>query len=108
MALAGRLRKLRAKKELSLQELADRVNSTKSYLWELESGKRTNPTIDLLTRLADELGTTVAWLVGEDAQSADEDQALGLMFRNLEQLEATDREIVKDLINSLKKRAKDR
>ncbi|MCU0973923.1 MAG: helix-turn-helix domain-containing protein [Burkholderiales bacterium] len=108
MAIAARLRKLRAKKGLSLQQLADKVESTKSYIWELESGKRTNPTVDLLARLANELGTTVAWLVGEDAKSADEDQALGLMFRNLEELQVTDREIVKDLIVSLKKRAKDR
>jgi transcriptional regulator with XRE-family HTH domain len=98
---------LRAKKGFSLQELADKVGSTKSYVWELESGKRTNPTVDLLTRLADELGTTVAWLIGEDADSTDDDQALGVLFRNLEQLEPPDRKVVQDLINSLKKRAKD-
>jgi transcriptional regulator with XRE-family HTH domain len=52
--LAEKLKALRARSGKSLQQVADAVGVSKAYAWELESGEKTrNPTIDVLTRLAD-------------------------------------------------------
>jgi hypothetical protein len=46
----GRLKTLRASKELGLRELAKKAPP--GYLAELEAGKKTNPSLDVLRKLA--------------------------------------------------------
>ena len=52
VTLAQRLKELRLKKGDSLQGLADAVGVSKAHVWELETGKSKNPSIELLTKLA--------------------------------------------------------
>lgn len=46
----------RKKQDLSLQEVADRAEITKSHMWELEQGRSVNPTIRTVYGLAKALG----------------------------------------------------
>lgn len=51
---------------LSLSALAAQAGISKTYLWELEQGRK-NPSVNIVIRLADALATTVADLLGETA-----------------------------------------
>lgn len=51
-----RLRALREAAGLSLAELGERSGLNKDHLWQLEVGRRADPSWQTLTRLADALG----------------------------------------------------
>jgi SOS-response transcriptional repressor LexA len=63
--LAGRLKLARKTKNLSQIDLAGRLNCSQTDISRYESGERgaKNPDINLLIRLAKELGVTVEWLL---------------------------------------------
>jgi XRE family transcriptional regulator of biofilm formation len=61
-----RLRQRRTEKNLSLAELARRAELSKGYLHAIESGDTQNPSAEILFRIANELGTTIADLLGEE------------------------------------------
>lgn len=104
MPLGARLKKLRMKEGKSLQQLADAVGISKAHVWDLETGKATNPSMDLLTKLADHFETSVAALVGEDPNDAEDPQMVA-MFRNLKTLKPEQRAVINDMIKSMKKHA---
>lgn len=70
MALGDRLKELRLKKRQSLQEVADAIGASKAHIWELESNRSKNPSLDLLQKLAVHFETTVAFLIEEPASDA--------------------------------------
>jgi len=102
MALGARLKKLRLKKGESLQEVADQVKASKAHIWDIEMGNSRNPSLDLLTRLAEHFETSVSALVGEQPQDADESELL-VMFRDLKGLSSKDRETIHAVMKTLKK-----
>ncbi len=57
------LRALRKAKGLTQVELAEQVGLTQSYLAELESGTKKNPSLAVLQRLAKALGVPVTKLL---------------------------------------------
>jgi transcriptional regulator with XRE-family HTH domain len=104
MRLGARLAKLRRKKGQSLQEVADGVGVSKAHIWEMEKSIADNPSMMLVTRLADHFGVTIASLVGEDAESPDAPKDLQRMFRQAQRLDARERAILDDMMKSLFKR----
>jgi transcriptional regulator with XRE-family HTH domain len=50
---------------LSLAELARRADISKGYLHSIESGETQSPSAEVLFKIAHELGTTIADLLGE-------------------------------------------
>jgi len=103
VTLAQRLKELRLRKKESLQDLADAVKASKAHVWELETGKSKNPSVELLTKLAEHYAVPVAQLIGEDPEATQEDQELVAMFRDLKDLTPRDREILRSTITSMKK-----
>ena len=101
MSLGVRMAELRRRKGESLQQVGDAVGVSKAHVWELEKGRTDNPAIGLVTRLADHFGVTVAYLVGEDLESADADRDLQRMFRQAKELSDTERGILDDMMKSL-------
>jgi transcriptional regulator with XRE-family HTH domain len=67
---AGTLKRLRARAGLTQQELATRSGLSIAQVVALEQGKRDNPRLDTLRKLAAALGCTVAELVGEEPPAA--------------------------------------
>jgi len=59
------LRGLREDRKLTQEELAKRAKITRSHLSLLESGHRTNPSLEVLKRLARALDVPVGALFGE-------------------------------------------
>ena len=65
--LAERIRQRRTDKNLSLAELARRADLSKGYLHAIEAGDTQNPSAEILFRVANELGTTIGDLLGEES-----------------------------------------
>jgi transcriptional regulator with XRE-family HTH domain len=105
--LAAHLKELRLKKRESLQDVADAVKASKAHVWELETGKSSNPSMELVRKLADHFGVAVATLIGEDPESAQEKPELVAMFRDLKEVTDNDRELLKSILETMKRR-KDR
>ena len=101
MGLGGRLAQLRRKSGQSLQTVADAVEVSKAHIWELEKGRTDNPSMDLVTRLADHYGVTVAYLVGEDIEAKDADKDLRRMFRQAGKLGQRERAIMDEMLQTL-------
>jgi len=103
--LAERLKQLRIRSGQSLQGVADAVKASKAHVWELETGKSRNPSVDLLTKLAEHFRVPVAYLVGEDPGAQNDPQLIAL-FRDLKDLSPPDREVLRATMEALK-RARD-
>ena len=59
-----RLRRLRKAQKLTLQQVADTVGCTKSYIWELEMKEGQRPSAKLVYALAKVLGVTIEGVMG--------------------------------------------
>jgi transcriptional regulator with XRE-family HTH domain len=104
MSFGKRLHDLRIRRAMSLQDVADAVGMSKAHVWNLEKGLSDNPSIELVTKLADLFRVRIADLVGENPDATDEDPEVVAMFRDLKQLDGRDRETIKVLMDQLKRR----
>lgn len=65
MTLAENLKRIRLQKQLTQPQLAGAADVSKGYVYMLESGEMTNPSLDILRRIASVLDCTIADLSGE-------------------------------------------
>jgi transcriptional regulator with XRE-family HTH domain len=100
MVLGDRIARLRTAKGQSLQQVADAVGVSKAHIWEIERHRATNPSMDLVRRLADHFGVSIASLVGEEADSQS-DPVLQRMFRQVSQLDPDDRDLLDGMMRAL-------
>ncbi|MCP4122532.1 MAG: helix-turn-helix transcriptional regulator [Bacteroidetes bacterium] len=103
MSIGAKIKEARAKKKLSLQAVADEIGVSKTHIWDLETGRSTNPSVELITKLASFYRLKIADLVGENPESETEDGEIVAMYRDLKVLEFEDRETIKLLMERLKK-----
>lgn len=71
--LGKKIRELRKAAGLTLDELAEKSGSSKSYIWELENRPATRPSAEKLGRMAEVLGTTIEFLLDERDEIEPED-----------------------------------
>ena len=105
MSLGSRLTHLRLDKGQSLQEVADAVGVSKAHIWELEKGRTDNPSMALVSRLADHFGVSLAAMVGEDPLAEDAGK-IGRMFRQAGDLNPDDLALLDDMMRTMLKRRK--
>lgn len=106
MSLGTKLKELRLKKGESLQQVADMAGVSKAHIWELEAGKSTNPTIELVRKLAEHFNVTVAFLVGED--EAPESAMALKFFREFEgELSEKDWDALRSIADRLRDKPKE-
>lgn len=106
MSLAAKLKELRMRNRMSLQELADTVEASKAHIWDLETGRSKNPSIELLTKLSKAFAVGVADLIGENPSGANEEPQLRAMYRDLKDLSPKDREAIQQMMDHLSSRDK--
>jgi transcriptional regulator with XRE-family HTH domain len=108
MPLAERLKALRVGKNKSLQEVADAVGASKAHIWDLETGRAKNPSIELLTNLSRCFDVSIAELVGETPGAEQEPSELVAMYRDLKLLSNSDRQAIRSMMDHFRKRPDER
>lgn len=102
MSLALKMKELRIKKGMSLQDVADKVGASKAHIWDLETARSKNPSIELVINLAKTFGVSVAELIGE-SPTADNESSMALgMYRELKELSEKDLKLIQQMIDRLK------
>lgn len=99
--LGGKIRAERKRLGLTLDELAERTGSSKSYIWELENRPVVRPSADKISKIAEQLGVPVEFLLDNDkvqAAPSDFDQAF---FRRYEKLDPAKKEKLKTILDLL-------
>jgi transcriptional regulator with XRE-family HTH domain len=105
MAVGDRIKELRVRKGDSLQQVADAIGASKAHIWELESNRSKNPSLDLLQKLANHFRTTVAYLIEEP--TGDLTRAEQFFRRNSDKiatLEDDEMNIFENLLDKLAKK----
>lgn len=102
MSLASKLLKLRQESGESLQGVADSVGASRAHVWEVETGRTKNPSLDLIRRLADHFKVSVAWLVGEIPDEKSDNKAAAL-YRTLQSLSPQNQQHIQAIIDSMQK-----
>lgn len=88
-----RIKKRREEKNLSLSELAKRVDISKGYLHSIENGNTQHPSAEILFNIANELGTTIADLLGEETHIPQDLQISDELKEFAEQAELTEEDV---------------
>jgi transcriptional regulator with XRE-family HTH domain len=101
-SLGEKIRKLRKDKGYTLDELAERSESSKSYIWELENKDPPRPSGGKLALIAEALDVTPDYLLGLDAevQSA-EDKAF---FRKYQKMEPGQKTQIREMLEVINKK----
>ena len=96
--LGDKLRALRQQKKLSLEQLAELTESSKSYIWELENKDAPNPSADKISKIAAALDVTTEFLLSHTTASPDAEVVDEAFFRKYKAMpESTKKQIRKIL-----------
>lgn len=104
MSFAHRLREQRMANRMSLQDVATAVGISKAHVFNLEKAKTSNPSMELVMKLAELFRVRVTDLVGDNPEADDQPAEMVAMFRDLKALDDGDRETIRLMMESLKKR----
>jgi transcriptional regulator with XRE-family HTH domain len=104
--MAERLRHLRGRSRKSLQEVADEVGASKAHIWELETARAKNPSIELLAKLARCYNVSVADLIGENPDAEGAEPEIVAMYRDLQELTPEDRRAIQSMMDHFRRREK--
>jgi transcriptional regulator with XRE-family HTH domain len=85
--LGQKLRKLRKEMDLTLDELAERTGSSKSYIWELENKNPPRPSAEKLAKIATELNTTMEFLLDDEEKVGKEEATDASFYRKYRKLD---------------------
>ena len=101
------IKKLRERKNISLNAFARKCNMSPGYLSDLEKGKKLNPSMDLLDKIASELGVTVQQLLKENIDEADEidklEADMKILYSKIKDLTPNDRKKILKTIEQFEK-----
>jgi transcriptional regulator with XRE-family HTH domain len=86
-ALGDKIRGLRKERKLTLDKLAELTGSSKSYIWELENKTPPRPSAEKLSRIADELGVTIEYLLDTEGAVSEEDAEDAAFYRKYRRMD---------------------
>jgi len=99
LSLREKLKMRRQELGYSLDELAKRTSSSKSYLWELENRDTRKPSAEKLNKIAEALAVTTDYLLDEKAE-LDDRHIKEAFFRKFNRLEESDKERIQEMIEA--------
>ena len=100
--LGVKIKELRRGKGLTLEQLAQAADSSKSYMWEIENKDVARPSAEKLERIAEVLGVTAAFLIDASQTEPTEDVADTAFYRKYQKLEPAEKAQLKRILDALK------
>jgi len=102
--LGAKIKELRKQKGLTLEQLAEKIGSGKSYIWEIENKGVKRPSAEKLAAIAKELDVTTDYLIDDTQTEMTDDLEKEVLFRKFGQLESRDKEKIMEMIDSWSKK----
>lgn len=91
--LGDKIRKLRKEvKKLTLEELAEKTDSSKGYIWELENRDTRKPSAEKLMKIAEVLDVTTEFLLDDSKSEPDDSVKKAALYRNFDKLDQDDQQ----------------
>jgi transcriptional regulator with XRE-family HTH domain len=97
--LGDKVRNLRKSKGLTLEQLGDLTDSSKSYIWELENRSPPRPSMEKITKIAAVLGVTADYLADEKESSPTPDVVDSAFFRKYQRMSEPTKEKLRRLLD---------
>ena len=83
-SIGCKIKALRKGKKFTLDELAERADSSKSYIWELENKNPPRPSAEKLVKIAKALDVTLQYLL--DDEILEEDATDEMFYREYQKM----------------------
>lgn len=99
-SLGDKIRVLRKQKKLSLEQLAELTDSSKSYIWELENKDEPKPSADKVAKIAAVLEVTTEFLLDESVSTPDEEVADTAFFRKYKTMSESDKKKIRRILDA--------
>ena len=98
--LGDKIRALRKQKRLSLEQLAELTDSSKSYIWELENKDDPKPSAEKIGKIAAVLEVTTEFLLTESATTPDEEVLDEAFFRKYKNMSEPDKKKIRKILDA--------
>lgn len=89
--LGEKIRTERKRLKLTLEELAEKTESSKSYIWELENRPVVRPSAEKISKIAEVFGVPVEFLLDDAKHELTPSDVDQVFFRRITQLDAKKR-----------------
>lgn len=97
--LGDKIRALRKEKKLSLDQLAELTESSKSYIWELENKDDPKPSAEKVARIAVALKVTTEFLLSETVAAPGEEVIDEAFFRKYKTMPETTKKKIRKILD---------
>ena len=98
-----KIRTLRKDRGLTLDQLAEKTESSKSYIWELENKNPPRPSAEKIAKIAGVLGVTSDYLMDDKDQNKESAEDLAF-FRKYRDIDPTTKERVRQMLDLIIKK----
>jgi len=102
--LGAKIKELRKEKSLTLEQLAEKIGSGKSYIWEIENKGVKRPSAEKLAAIAKALDVTTDYLIDDTQTEVSDDLEKEVFYRKLGQLDKGDQDRIMDMIDAWSKK----
>lgn len=102
--LGAKIKELRKEKALTLEQLAEKIGSGKSYIWEIENKGVKRPSAEKLAAIAKALDITTDYLIDDTQTEVSDDLEKEVFYRKLGQLDKGDQDRIMDMIDTWSKK----
>ena len=99
-SLGDKIRALRKQKKLSLEQLAELTDSSKSYIWELENKDEPKPSADKAAKIAAVLEVTTEFLLTDNTASPDEKVVDEAFFRKYQTMPEDTKKKIRKILDA--------
>lgn len=98
--LGDKIRTLRTELKMSLDTLAVKTDSSKSYIWELENRDNPKPSAEKINKIAKALKVTPDYLWDAEADLPDASVKDRAFFRKYQELSSTDKKRLQRMLDA--------
>lgn len=99
--LGEKVRALRKKAGLTLEQFAEQIGASKSSVWELENKEKARPSADRINQVAKVLGVTPEFLMNDDVTEPSVAVADEAFFRKYQSLDNSTKQQLQDILSVL-------
>ena len=99
-----KIRQLRKKHGLTLDQLAEKTGSSKSYIWELENKDPPRPSAEKIGKIAGALGVTSDYIMDDKDLSTPESATDLAFFRKYKTMDDPTKEKIRQIVDLISKK----